>query len=386
MIKPWLVANESLSDAPQFAVLKEDPTESLEARLLEVKSESNATEQLLDQISDMSGDLATLETLERSITEAPEVTSATAAVLDVAIESFCHRWNVEVQKPGSESQICLWGGSQKQIALEGIGDVVAKGFKRFIEFVKELARKFANLFKSSTNLVHTAEQRVKQLRKLAASSKDVGNAPKVALPNAFLNIDGKTNPLGVVLFIKNIQRQLPEMLTKLEKAAEAIRHDSEKDPDIALNYGLPAKSNLTHKVLALYNAKAGFALPNDRVLFTYEYRVQQIGDVRVESLTEMIKGATNDDIEVILSAVELAISLSKDADRFYQAFQHTLNQLSEMRADVLKNEDPHTFTKLARRMANINITLSAILNSITHSISGLLHYVKESLATRKLAS
>ena len=145
MIKPWLVANESLdTERLQTSPLAEDPTQSIAARLLEQQRENQESDSLLRDIEQMTDDVQQLEIIERHINEAETISDATTRTVDVAIESFCKRWDIGTIKPGVEARTHEVNFLRKQVALEGIGSAISAGWNKLIELIKRIITNIKN--------------------------------------------------------------------------------------------------------------------------------------------------------------------------------------------------------------------------------------------------
>lgn len=234
MIKPWLVATESL-DTEQLpsTMLAEDPTQSVAAHVLAQQAENVESDLLIRDMGQMSDDLDQLEMIERHIADTHNVSDASTRVVDIALESFCKRWNIPAIKPGIEARTHAADFLRKQVALEGIGSAIASGFAKFIAWLKELFIKLKNKFNIFGVVAKTVQDRAARVRSYVVTGK------YATKPTAFvtseklrgLELDGVINPKGVLGFVHKLandtKSDLDALASQFSNWKENVRGNTE---------------------------------------------------------------------------------------------------------------------------------------------------------------
>ena len=387
MRKPWLVAVENMDKSVPNSVLFEDPIDSLEAHLLEVQAEAHTTEQLINQAGDLSDDLSILADMEQGIRESPSdtgVSESTAAILDVAIESFCKRWDIPITKPGAESQIGLWGESRKQIALEGIGSTIAAGFAKFIAFIKSLIEKVGNKLKAIRTKSTQFEKRIKILRTAIDAAADKPSK-KMGLLGTQLIIDGKCNPAGIIDFIAKIEVHAKPAFETVKQWSEDVL--AKKKPSVnKIDLGVPAQSVVAKRAVDDYHGTSASALPNNVCIVTYEDdQCLKVVKVRLEDVDAETMSGNKAELHKALDAVESTVRITNDIiDPLYKEYLTQLRKLTTMR-DVFEpaadstSAPPKEYRTLSTTISGQNILMDALSASIEDAGIGLIEYVRRSL-------
>ena len=374
MIKPWLVAKESL-DTEQLPsiMLAEDPTQSVEAHVLEMQAENNESDLLLRDIGQMSDDLNNLEMIERHISDTHNVSDATTQVVDIALESFCKRWDIPTIKPGIEARAHAADFLRKQVALEGIGSAIATGIKKLIEWLKSLFAKLKTKIAAFFTLKNNILARVERLRKYVESGK---YTPKT---NVFvtndvvggIELDGKLDIHAVVGLIQNIGADCLADLSVL--SAQLKSWDKPKVATATIKIGVTSKKGAG--IRALPGAIYFHTGVNDDGISTL--------NVQRNPLVETIKLPVLDKstMESILSKIEMLYDRIPRALKEMEPVYDSVNQLKSSDTDTA--EDKKIMAHMQTSATCLSTYAKNLTDVVTNTSRALLCYAEESVKLSK---
>ena len=379
MIKSWLVANESLdTERLQTSPLAEDPTQSIAARLLEHQAENQETDALLRDVGQMSYDMQQLEIIEKHINESETISDATTRTVDVAIESFCKRWDIDLIKPGVEARAHNVNFLRKQVALEGIGSAIASGIAKFIAWLKELLVKLKNKINIFSKVAKSIEERAALVKKYIDSGK-YSTKPNAFITKETLNgleLDGVVNVKGVLGFVHKLRDDVKSDLNAISSQFNNWKPGVKGDTEI--------KVGVVRKKGGDYRALPGgmyFHLSVDEDSISKEgtttiHLLRELSDkpIKLPMLDKQDIDTIIDNIDVLCNTIPKALSAMEPAIESVKNMHERLDDSDEDKAIV-------------RHMRSAGLCLStyvdAVTNVSTKTARALLEYAEESVKLSK---
>lgn len=119
-------------------------------------------------------------------------------VIDVAVESFCKRWDIPHVKVGNES-LSSSKMIRTRVACESIGEAITKGFTALVAWIKEICKKIGAWFKGLFTLVAKLESRLKGLEAVIDHLGDKDGKFSVD-SNDNLHFNGKVDPDAIAKY------------------------------------------------------------------------------------------------------------------------------------------------------------------------------------------
>ena len=138
-------------------------------------------------------------------------------VIDVAVESFCKRWDIPHVKVGNES-LSTSKMIRTRVACESIGEAIAKGFTALVAWIREICKKIGAWFKGLFTLVAKLESRLKGLEAVIGHLGDKDG--KFAINgNTNLYFNGKLDPEAIT---KYADRMVDHTKTMIQDTVDTI--------------------------------------------------------------------------------------------------------------------------------------------------------------------
>ena len=174
------------------------PSEGATADETEVDSEMEQGDRLASDISDLQN----ISSVVADSIDDGGMEESARRIVDVAVESFCRRWDIPHVKVGNES---LYRGSKMirtRVALEGIGEVITNGVKKIIAWIKNAIKSIGKWF---SNLAHSSTQYEKQIASLKKIVPTITGEAKSKFSDRgwgkSLSMNGKKDPAAVWAYV-----------------------------------------------------------------------------------------------------------------------------------------------------------------------------------------
>jgi hypothetical protein len=237
---------------------------AVESQLVEVQGVDNELDALLADGETLEQDTRMVEAVADEVAgSAAEggLTETAARVAEVAVESYCRRWNISRIKVASES-FAARGDRMKatKIAMEGLGETIAKGWDAFVKFVKALVERFTKAFKHYTGLGLSVKEKALKLK--AKADGAFGEKKDEKIKGGFLaqlEINGKVDPAAVCSVISKLANESDTVARQLTTYVGAIvENKTAKLPTIKIGVQAKAPGALPNVSSASAMPGAGF--------------------------------------------------------------------------------------------------------------------------------
>ncbi len=260
----------------------------------------NSLHQYIQQGIRLSNDTVAIESLAAALSINPSGANSRAnTLINVATESFCNRWGIPRVVIATESFQTSAAKQASIVACEGVKEMAANAWRKFIEWLRGLIAKFKALFKKNDNRVEKLRHNRTILSAMVAANKKPLNAVAIEGNWPYLVINNKVDFNQVIEFLSRygdnmrvLSSKLQEQVRGLEKgqfvSAKSIWHGADKN----------------HKALA---GKDGFvvAFPSNKYLVLTE----EDGKTRLEFKSEEVNESTiKDKIKIPMVSIDIGVS------------------------------------------------------------------------------
>lgn len=305
------IAEPGQPDESQPAVEDlEVPSETVEARLVEFEG---LDREIGDLMADGEQLVADTETMERVTDEVAAsgaeggLTEVGSRVANVAVEHYCTRWGIDRVVVASES-FSTPGARMNatRIATESMVDTVAKGWDRFVEWLKALVKKLKAAFVHYTGIGKTLVSRGERLK--ARLDKGLGERKEGEISGSWaskVSINGKVDPAAVISTLAGIGSQAnagaKSILSYLDSASKG-----QPTKSIDLTLGVASQNKDAMSLAGVAGTKVS-ALPGNNYLINF-YREGRV-NIEFRNLPAKADGKlATPDAATMQKAVEVILS------------------------------------------------------------------------------
>ena len=289
----------------------EVPSETVEARLVEFEG---LDREIGDLMADGEQLVADTETMERVTDEVAAsgaeggLTEVGSRVANVAVEHYCTRWGIDRVVVASES-FSTPGARMNatRIATESMVDTVAKGWDRFVEWLKALVKKLKAAFVHYTGIGKTLVSRGERLK--ARLDKGLGSRTTREFDAgawaAKVSINGKIDVAGTIEALSGIESQANTGAKSILDHLDSIsKGNASQVPSVVLGKATQNKAALS--VAGANGAKVS-ALPGNSYLISYSREGQM--HVELRNIPAKAEGKLDTpDVATMQKAVEVILS------------------------------------------------------------------------------
>lgn len=187
-------------------------------------SEADIADQAIDtdmtEGDRLASDISDLQTIHSVVADSigdGGAEESARRVIDVAVESFCKRWDIPHVKVGNES-LSTSKMIRTRVACESIGEAITKGFAALVAWIKEICKKIGAWFKGLFTLVGKLESRLKGLEAVIDHLGDKNGKFSVD-GNENLHFNGKVDPDAIA---KYADRMVDHTKTMVQDTVDTI--------------------------------------------------------------------------------------------------------------------------------------------------------------------
>ncbi len=200
---------------------REVPSETVEAELVEVEGLDREICELDRDGVRLSQDIDGLEKTEEVVADSLEdggINEAAARTVNVATESFCARWGIEMQRVATESFATGSRYQATKIACESLSETVSKGWETFKSWVKAASDKRKDLWAKYVNLGSRLQKRILKARRRLTDvdwSKKVDYDENYFYESSGLLLNGKIDTDGVIKYLEDFSKDVTKVGKKV---------------------------------------------------------------------------------------------------------------------------------------------------------------------------
>ncbi len=208
---------------------REVPSETVEAELVEVEGLDREICELDRDGERLSQDIDGLEKTEEVVADSLEdggINEAAARTVNVATESFCARWGIEMQRVATESFATGSRYQATKIACESLSETVSKGWETFKSWVKAASDKRKDLWAKYVNLGSKLLKRVEKARKRLVDidwDRKVDYDENYMYEHYGLLMAGKIDTDGVIKYLQDFGKDVTKVGKKVTDALTLMK-------------------------------------------------------------------------------------------------------------------------------------------------------------------
>lgn len=208
---------------------REVPSETVEAELVEVEGLDREICELDRDGVRLSQDIDGLEKTEEVVADSLEdggINEAAARTVNVATESFCARWGIEMQRVAVESFATGSRYQATKIACESLSETVSKGWETFKSWVKAASDKRKDLWAKYVNLGSKLLKRVEKARKRLVDidwDRKVDYDENYFYEHYGLLLAGKIDTDGVIKYLQDFGKDVTKVGKKVTDALTLMK-------------------------------------------------------------------------------------------------------------------------------------------------------------------
>ena len=389
------ITGAAAEDTTRVAVEDGEADTAVESQLVEVQGVDNELDALLADGETLEQDTRMVEAVADEVAgSAAEggLTETAARVAEVAVESYCRRWNISRIKVASES-FAARGDRMKatKIAMEGLVETIAKGWDAFVKYLKALCVRLKEAFKHYTGLGKTLSEKVDSA--LAKVKAGLGEMKDKTVSGSFIPQLAVGSHLDIRSTLQTIDK-LPTDVENSEKTLKLILENIEIGASNTLSRARPGSGHpLTIGIAD--KTKAGSAtgvdfvnsIPGGYMLLVKEDKLSLI-HVDMEKKQESLPTPNAVMIEDLLKSAKVALSVidgSNNALTSLAAGLERIAQLNKMSGNeirtAIKNGDNAAIAKAREEVAaaqrgtqSISVFIDAVNKSCRAAALGTYGY------------
>ena len=349
----------------------------------------NSLHQYIQQGIQLSNDTVAIESLATALSINPSGANSRAnTLINVATESFCNRWGIPRVVIATESFQTSAAKQASIVACEGVKEMAANAWRKFIEWLRGLIAKFKAKFEKNKVRNSILKVRAKKLTEEFEAIEDFhtvtveGNWPTLVC-------DGKVSIGATQHFTKAVENDSKVIAKELTAYLNASLKGESSDFKPSL---YAAKTNKNVKAYGVSNATV-YTLPNNMYMAIGLSGIKpQLDFFPGESTPEVKTKVTVSNQTSVLATIQYineAVEFLENQDVEYKAFIDLIEQLTKSTELPFKKqfdtEDSKNYYTSAIRAAitcgsdYIQQTDRIVLSSVT----GLMSYVEEILKVLK---
>ena len=389
---------QDADNIPESEVADETP----DAELTTADMADGEIDQAMANGDRLASDISDLQTIHSVVADSigdGGAEESARRVIDVAVESFCKRWDIPHVKVATES----FSSSKMlrtRVACESIVEAISKGFNALITWIREICKKIATWFKGLFSLTTRLESRVKSLESVIDHLGDKDGKFSID-GNENIYFNGVPDVDAIIKYVGKMNDHTKMMVadtvdTIWVQRADLLRHWRD---------GFKEKLNLTwvwektlyrtvSKIIEDYGldvkAYRGVCpMPGENYLFMFEHegqtKIQYIHGVRPSEKHEAER-PTKENLKEALEAAAAYVKMYKERIAESHEFVHKLTTLEAMLEQTVKAskdaKDDNTkelfqqsIKNLRQVIANSQSIQRGMVAGLRSGAVGLLDYV-----------
>lgn len=369
-------------------------------------SEADIADQAIDADMDtgdrLASDISDLQVIHSVVSDSigdGGAEESARRVIDVAVESFCKRWDIPHVKVGNES-LSSSKMIRTRVACESIGEAITKGFAALVAWIKEICKKIGAWFKGLFTLVGKLESRLKGLEAVIDHLGDKNGKFSVG-GNENLHFNGKVDPDAIANYASRMGDHTKSMVQDTVDTIWVQRSDlisKYRDGGLTKLKAMWAwdKSLYTtvKRIIADYGLdekayKGVCPMPGENYLFMFEHE----GKTRVQYIHGKIVADKNsialpakDKLVAALKAAATYVHLYKERTSDSHEFVTKLESLESMLETAVKAQSDakeagakevmqESVKNLRQTLANSQSIQRGMVAGLRAGALGLLDYV-----------
>ena len=336
----------------------------------------NSLHQYIQQGIQLSNDTVAIESLAAALSINPSGANSRAnTLINVATESFCNRWGIPRVVIATESFQTSAAKQASIVACEGVKEMAANAWRKFVEWLKGLVNKIKAMFSRGEARGKTLSQQALELEKMLAKSGDLpsrdleGNWSK-------LTMDGEIGYQRPIAFLLPLLRDIDSFTTHTSEYIKASMAGKSAIFDVPWQ---GPRSMRNHKIDGM-NKPQLITMPNNTILVIGDRNHKPVVEVKVEDPVKgTIKSADLSTINKCLSAIGVGIGFLERRTSTFKEFVTMIDNLTK--TETIPFDEKLSEDEIREYTANVRAGLLAGANFIQHierfveaATSGLLEY------------
>lgn len=336
----------------------------------------NSLHQYIQQGIRLSNDTVAIESLAAALSINPSGANSRAnTLINVATESFCNRWGIPRVVIATESFQTSAAKQASIVACEGVKEMAANAWRKFVEWLKGLVNKIKAMFSRGEARGKTLSQQALELEKMLAKSGDLpsrdleGNWSK-------LTMDGEIGYQKPIAFLLPLLRDIDSFTTRTSEYIKASMAGKPATFDVPWQ---GPRSMRNHKIEGM-NKPQLIAMPNNTILVIGDRNHKPVVEVKVEDPVKgTIKSADLSTINKCLSAIGVGIGFLERRTSTFKEFVTMIDNLTK--TETIPFDEKLSEDEIIEYTANVRAGVLAGANFIQYierfveaATSGLLEY------------
>ncbi len=336
----------------------------------------NSLHQYIQQGIRLSNDTVAIESLATALSINPSGANSRAnTLINVATESFCNRWGIPRVVIATESFQTSAAKQASIVACEGVKEMAANAWRKFVEWLKGLVNKIKAMFSRGEARGKTLSQQALELEKMLAKSGDLpsrdleGNWSKLTMDGEI----GYQRPIG---FLLPLLRDIDSFTTHTSEYIKASMAGKSAIFDVPWQ---GPRSMRIHKIEGM-NKPQLISMPNNTILVIGNRNRKPVVEVKVEDPVKgTIKSADLSTIDKCLSAIGVGIGFLERRTSTFKEFVTMIEHLTK--TETIPFDEKLSEDEIREYTANVRAGVLAGANFIQHierfveaATSGLLEY------------
>ena len=265
----------------------------------------NSLHQYIQQGIRLSNDTVAIESLAAALSINPSGANSRAnTLINVATESFCARWGIPRVVIATESFQTSAAKQASIVACEGVKEMVANAWRKFVEWLRGLIAKFKALFKKKQTRIEALRHNRFLFRAMVAANKKALNAVTIEGNWPYLVIDNKVDFNQVIDFLSGYGNNIITLSTRLMEQVRGL----EEGQVISNKLEWEGKATTNHKAKEVTKGFVA-AYPSNKYLIVN----QEDGKTRLEFKHEEVNDSTiKDPIKISTESIEIGLRVAID--------------------------------------------------------------------------
>lgn len=340
----------------------------------------NSLHQYIQQGIRLSNDTVAIESLATALSINPSGANSRAnTLINVATESFCNRWGIPRVVIATESFQTSAAKQASIVACEGVKEMVANAWRKFIEWLNGLVAKFKAAFNHFRMRGKSLSEKADHLEKLIAKA---GDLKETELKGAWgkLTIDGVTSYQKPCAFLNNIHADA----ATFAKSTTAFINLSLDGKSTIYDVSWRGLISMHSRQIEGMNKPQIIAMPNNALLIIGMKDRKPVVEVRPgEDSKGSIKSGNKAALDTCLKAIDAGIAFLENRSNEFNEFISTIERLTKLdklpfenhSGDKLDEDDIKYYMSRARAgVIAGSVFIQHIDRFVDTAVTGLLEY------------